>query len=251
MRHYNVFRKKYLCSVIGLMIVICGVFNFWQNINKSGHVRTLKSNHDKALIVWWNFMLRTFNHTISTEAGNCQITGNHSLWREANVNLLHSFLENFPRGFNVRFHVNISVSIPMQIILFYGSTIDPLHLPLPRPKNQLWGLLHEESPRNVPFIPYTEFLQFFNYTSTFSRYSDLPFPTFHLPSYEDLVGHQYVVPVANKSKNDNQALVVFFSSSCNTLTAREDYIQELMQFINIDSFGSCLNNRDMPERQLL
>lgn len=47
------------------------------------------------------------------------------------------------------------------------------HLPIPRKKHIKWGLLHEESPRNNPAFVYDDFLNLFNYSSTFSRYSDI------------------------------------------------------------------------------
>lgn len=121
-------------------------------------------------------------------------------------------------------------------------------MPLPRPKDQIWALFHEESPRNVPFLPYNECLQFFNYTATFSRYSDFSFPTYYLPSYEDLVGHEYLVPISEKKRNSNFAPILFLNFDCSTITAREDYVRELMDYIDIDSFGTCLNNRDLPKR---
>lgn len=108
--------------------------------------------------------------------------------------------------------------------------------------------MHEESPRNVLFMQYADWLTFFNYTATFSRYSDLPFPTYYLPSYEDLIGDQYLVPVSKKSKNGNQALILFLQSDCMTMTGREDYVRELMQHIEVDSFGLCLKNRNFPSR---
>lgn len=48
-------------------------------------VRNITSNQDTVLIVWWNFMPKNLNYNVSTEVGNCQITSDHSLWKEANV----------------------------------------------------------------------------------------------------------------------------------------------------------------------
>lgn len=97
-------------------------------------------------------------------------------------------------------------------------------------------------------MQYEDWLKFFNYTATFSRHSDLSFPTYYLPSYEDLIGDKFLVPLSKKSKNDNQSLVLFLQSDCVTMTGREDYVRELMQHIAVDSFGLCLKNRNIPPR---
>jgi len=34
------------------------------------------------------------------------------------------------------------------------------------------------------------------------------------------------------------------------MSGREDYVKELMKHLSIDSYGSCLRNKDLPERQV-
>ncbi|XP_022224223.2 alpha-(1,3)-fucosyltransferase B [Drosophila obscura] len=138
----------------------------------------------------------------------------------------------------------------VRAVLFYGTTLTTADYPLPRSPHQVWALLHEESPKNVPYMAFDEFLQHFNYTSTFSRYSDLPLTTQWLPSAHDLTSMDYVMSFDFKSSNVNgpSPSVVFLQSDCNTMSGREDYVQELMRHINVDSFGSCLRNKDLPQR---
>ncbi|BFF93666.1 alpha-(1-3)-fucosyltransferase B [Drosophila madeirensis] len=138
----------------------------------------------------------------------------------------------------------------VRAVLFYGSYLTTADFPLPRSPHQVWALLHEESPRNVPFLPFDDFLQHFNFTSTFSRYSDMPLTTQWLPSAQDLTSMDYVMSFDYKSSNVNgpSPSVVFLQSDCNTMSGREDYMKELMRHISVDSFGSCLRNKDLPKR---
>ncbi|XP_043063574.1 alpha-(1,3)-fucosyltransferase B [Drosophila ficusphila] len=134
-------------------------------------------------------------------------------------------------------------------VLFYGSNMKTGDFPIPRGKHQVWALLHEESPRNAPFVPHEEFLRHFHFTSTFSRFSTLPLTTQYLPSGQALTSRDYHVSFAGKSKwlHRPSATVAFLQSDCDTMSGREDYVKELMKHMTIDSFGSCLRNKDLPE----
>nr|CAJ42057.1 alpha 1,3-fucosyltransferase [Drosophila persimilis] len=136
-------------------------------------------------------------------------------------------------------------------VLFYGAALTMGDFPLPRRPQHLWALLHGESPWIVIYAPFDDFLQHFNFTSTFSRYSDLPLTTHWLPSAHDLISMDYTMSFDFKSSNLNVASpsVVFLSSDCDTMSGREHYMKELMRHINVDSFGSCLHNKDLPALQ--
>lgn len=137
----------------------------------------------------------------------------------------------------------------LQGILFYGSNMKPHDFPMPRSPMHKWALLHEESPRNVPYVPHDEFLQHFNFTSTFSRFSDMPLTTQYLPQPSDLTQLDYYYSHGSKQNlqfNSELASVVFLQSDCDTMSGREDYVRELMNHIKVDSYGGCLHNRDMP-----
>ncbi|XP_017484488.1 PREDICTED: alpha-(1,3)-fucosyltransferase B isoform X1 [Rhagoletis zephyria] len=133
-------------------------------------------------------------------------------------------------------------------ILFYGSNVQWNDLPLPRKPGQIWALLHEESPRNVPVFMYEDIIQHFNYTSTFSRYSDFRLTTRELPSLQAIVDPRFVVPLGRKNvARANLAPAIFLQSDCLTMSARTDYVVELMKYLSIDSYGDCLKNREIPE----
>lgn len=39
---------------------------------------------------------------------------------------------------------------------------------------------------------------------------------------------------------------MYVQSSCDAPSERDSYVQELMNYINIDSYGKCLNNKQLP-----
>ncbi|KAK7082250.1 Alpha-(1,3)-fucosyltransferase 11 [Halocaridina rubra] len=134
-------------------------------------------------------------------------------------------------------------------VLFYGSDFNVEDLPLPRVKSQLWALLHEESPKNQPLFDHGPVLQLFNLTSTFRRGSNFPLTLQHLSSLEDLMSTQEFVPTQDKMKmgeEEELAPIIYVQSGCDTLSQRDKYVQELAKFIKIDSYGSCLHNRELP-----
>lgn len=59
---------------------------------------------------------------------------------------------------------------------------------------------------------------------------------------------QYYLPVEEKNKLlKDIAPVLYIQSDCDTPNKRDSYVKELMKYIQIDSYGSCLNNRAFPE----
>ena len=63
-----------------------------------------------------------------------------------------------------------------------------------------------------------------------------------------LPGSEYVTATEEKFSASGPAPVVFLSSNCDSSTDREAYVRELMKFIRVDSFGDCLQNKDLPEK---
>ncbi|VVC90063.1 unnamed protein product [Leptidea sinapis] len=145
-------------------------------------------------------------------------------------------------------HENINVS-EVDAFLFYGSNLDFDNLPLPRrPTDVIWGLYHEESPRNVEELMHLELLELFNYSSTFSEHSDVPFPLQYLDSFDDITNSKYFVPTTIKNGFKNISAVMYLQTDCETATERDEYVKELMKYIQVDSYGTCLKNKDMPTR---
>ncbi|KAM3959179.1 alpha-(1,3)-fucosyltransferase 10 [Aphomia sociella] len=134
--------------------------------------------------------------------------------------------------------------------LFYGSMMNVEELPLPRrPKDVIWGLYHEESPRNVEELMHEELLNLFNFSATFSRHSDVPFPLQYLDSIHDITSKEYFVDTSVKNNHlSSIGPVIYLQSDCETSTERDNYVKELMKFIQVDSYGACLNNKQLPKK---
>ena len=58
--------------------------------------------------------------------------------------------------------------------MMYGTSFDVHDLPFPRKPHHEWGLLHEESPKNVYLFSHPEMVELYNLTATFKRESHFP-----------------------------------------------------------------------------
>ncbi|CAL7948915.1 unnamed protein product [Xylocopa violacea] len=136
-------------------------------------------------------------------------------------------------------------------ILFYGSNIQIHDLPSWKSDEISWGLLHEESPRNNPVLVHQEALNLFTYSSTFSRFSDVPLTLVDFPGITALLDRKYFVSTEEKTRlirTKNLAPLLYVQSNCDTASNRDIYISELMKYIRVDSYGKCLNNAQFEER---
>nr|XP_034191953.1 alpha-(1,3)-fucosyltransferase 10 isoform X2 [Osmia lignaria] len=136
-------------------------------------------------------------------------------------------------------------------ILFYGSAFQINDLPTWKSDQVPWGLLHEESPRNNPILVHQEALNLFTYSSTFSRFSDVPLTLIDLPGITELLSKKYFVTTQEKTKlmhTKNLAPLLYIQSDCDTASNRDIYVAELMKYIRVDSYGVCLNNAQLDTR---
>lgn len=189
-----------------------------------------KKNNSLPLILWWTPNL--FPHALMSDEANPAVIqcGQNKCLSSTDRSLL---LDSRTRG-----------------IMFYGTDLDPFDLPLPRKSRHEWALLHEESPLNNFMLSHYTFIKMFNHTSTFRRESDYPLSSQYLYSLEYLI-ERPPVPLAIKNQYRNAphsyAPVLYVQSHCGVASDRDRYVQELMKYIAVDSYGRCLHNRDLPE----
>ncbi|KAK7004883.1 alpha-(1 3)-fucosyltransferase 10 [Biomphalaria glabrata] len=137
----------------------------------------------------------------------------------------------------------------LKTFLFYGTDFRGNDLPLPRSEDHIWALLHEESPKNNFLLCHDEVLSLFNYTSTFRQESDFPITTQYLVSLEWLQQMTYYKTVSQKNKYQKEeklAPVIYVQSDCDTPSDRDEFVKLLMKYISVDSYGACINNRQLP-----
>ncbi|NXG52265.1 FUT10 fucosyltransferase, partial [Psilopogon haemacephalus] len=132
--------------------------------------------------------------------------------------------------------------------LFYGTDFSIDSLPLPREDYHDWALFHEESPKNNYKLFHEPTITLFNHTATFSRHSHLPLTTQYLEGLEILKSLRYMIPLQMKnSLRKRLAPLAYVQSDCNPPSDRDSYVRELMCHIEVDSYGECLHNRDLPQ----
>lgn len=144
------------------------------------------------------------------------------------------------------------IFVELQTLLFYGSNMNESNMPLPRSSTHLWALFHEESPKNMPYLLFQPILSLFNLTATFSLDSDFPLTLQYMENYEKLIDRKFFIDTEEKSRlqmGENLAPVLFIQSICDTMSGRNDYVNQLMKYIRVDSYGKCLNNnKNIPKR---
>ncbi|XP_023949079.2 alpha-(1,3)-fucosyltransferase 10 [Bicyclus anynana] len=206
------------------VLFICAVFLipffiwFWSNREAK-----LSVNSSNPVIVWWTHGFPSTSETITCEDNlKCDVYSDNNLGNAYNV----------------------------EAYLFYASNINFDDLPLPRKaRDVIWGLYHEESPRNVRELLHEKTLSLFNFSATFSRYSDIPFPLQYLDSLSDITSKEYYIPTTEKNGLlKDISPVLYLQTDCETATERDAYVRELMKYINIDSYGDCLKNKELPQK---
>lgn len=136
------------------------------------------------------------------------------------------------------------------IFLFYASNFKPYDLPLPRERDHLWALMHEESPRNAYILSHQPALSVFNFTSTYSMRSDYPITTQWLQCQDWIKDTKYVLPLVDKNRLRNLGLapILYLQSDCDVPSDRDSFVKLLQNFIPVDSYGTCLQNKKMANR---
>lgn len=135
-------------------------------------------------------------------------------------------------------------------IIFYGTDFRAYEVPLPRLPHQTWAVFHEESPMNNYLLSHLSGISLFNYTATFRRESDYPLSLQWLPSIEYLQNPAVPLTEKNEWEKGGHGPILYIQSHCDVPSDRDRYVQELMKYIQVDSYGKCLNNRKLPNIRL-
>eukprot|EP00455_Lapot_gusevi_P018094 TRINITY_DN1980_c0_g1_i6.p1 TRINITY_DN1980_c0_g1~~TRINITY_DN1980_c0_g1_i6.p1 ORF type:complete len:403 (+),score=11.29 TRINITY_DN1980_c0_g1_i6:147-1355(+) len=129
-------------------------------------------------------------------------------------------------------------------LIFHASDWNWRDVP-PHVCGQKWVMYTQESPLSLGKHgegPTDEELQQdFDLVSTYRLDSDIPRPYF---PYDSGPGRLFDPPVPTSQRQ--KAPVMWVASNCEANNRRLDYVKELMKYIEIDSYGSCLKNKEWP-----
>jgi len=103
--------------------------------------------------------------------------------------------------------------------------------------------MQDEMPLQQGFLDHFDFL----YSDRMGAEVTSPYTGYRIL---DVVSQPVPPAVFNKSLSllpQPIAPVLWVASNCNSYNAREVYIRELMNYIPVDSYGKCLNNKEFPQ----
>lgn len=132
--------------------------------------------------------------------------------------------------------------------VFHPHKMSPQDYPLlPRnPAIVIWGALLEETPIYCIECMHEKVIKQFNYSSTFSRYSDVPFTLRYIVSLNNITSKMHFVETRKKNALLNViSPILYLQTHCRTTTERDIYVLELMKHQSIDSYGKCINNKKL------
>ena len=115
-------------------------------------------------------------------------------------------------------------------------------LPAHRPHGQLWVYYAWESKGHATEKNYLENVaaaNHFNYTMTYSRFSDFAFPYGECKQITERPAD--VNMEINNIIGQKTGLVAWMVSNCVTIGLRENYVRDLEKRIHVDVFGGCGN----------
>ena len=161
----------------------------------------------------------------------------------------HYFGDDYIQPFELPTEWGTSISCNFTDDLSLAGEADALwfHAPttarIPKQKKpgQPWILMSMESDENYPLLKNQKFLDLFDIYMTYRLDSDIPTLYPNWKQYGDFMNP----PLPTQVKSSHSALAAYIAS--NPVPHRDEYAQELFEYIQVDSLGKCLNNKTVPD----
>ncbi|KFM80284.1 Glycoprotein 3-alpha-L-fucosyltransferase A, partial [Stegodyphus mimosarum] len=135
-------------------------------------------------------------------------------------------------------------------VLFHLIDTNVTDLPLNRTSNQIWILYNMEPPWQVKKHMLSEIHKLkntFNWTMSYRSNSDVTVKYgIIMPLNKNQQKQVNLEEFEQKSKN-----IVWFVSDCSTDSRREEYVNELKKFIDIDTYGKCGDHKCYPSQSAI
>ncbi|KAI9488799.1 hypothetical protein BDB00DRAFT_846622 [Zychaea mexicana] len=113
-------------------------------------------------------------------------------------------------------------------------------------KYQPWILETQESPHTAKFRMDAKEMRNFDYLASYHLQSAFLF-SYYSPAVMDVATRPLPMDFLTHLKKKHKAPIVWIARNCGATSGRHHYIEQLMQYIDVDSYGSCLNNVKYPE----
>lgn len=158
----------------------------------------------------------------------------NTMWNEPLNIPLDQIPDNY--AFTIdRHYLNIA-----KVVVFHIPTLtSELEDDLDKPEGQLWVAWTLECEDNFPIIKNPDFTELFDYWISYHQDADVV-QSYYKYDYIKLL-HQ---PVNIESKQKDVCMLI--SSQFNN-SHRQEYLQSLMQHLQIDSYGKLFNNKQLEE----
>ncbi|KAI8378159.1 hypothetical protein EDC96DRAFT_493787 [Choanephora cucurbitarum] len=123
--------------------------------------------------------------------------------------------------------------------------VDAVSTPKPQHrKNQPWVLESLETPFSSPFRANAYQMQDYQYLASYHFKSAFLFSYFS-PAIMDLANRP--LPKEFMKTKTKAAPILWIAKNCHATNARQKYIEKLMQYVDVHSYGACLNNQPFPK----
>lgn len=111
-------------------------------------------------------------------------------------------------------------------------------------ENQPWILQTQESPLTAPFRAEKHRMEPFTYLASYHLKSSFLF-SYYSPAIMDIANRP--LPSNFMDTKTTKAPIVWIARNCQASSGRQHYVAELMKYIKVDSYSTCLNNQDFPD----
>lgn len=111
-------------------------------------------------------------------------------------------------------------------------------------ENQPWILQTQESPLTAPFRADEHRMEPFTYLASYHLKSSFLF-SYYSPAIMDIANRP--LPSNFMDTKTTKAPIVWIARNCQASSGRQHYVAELMKYIKVDSYSTCLNNQEFPD----
>lgn len=235
-------RRLFQICFLTSNILIIGCYVTWTSLIDSKYSNpftSLKFEKQEKLILLWNSPHRIEAAAFGTgrqafldadcPVADCSIVANSSTVWNQTIQSDFRFLEQFD-------------AVLFSVHELWISSLPPRRYR--RPTKQRFVLLTQESPQSMGYFKPGAFDNFFNWTMSYRRDSDVQLlygrikPLSNANSTRSQQTENGLVPQRHYNKTKKVAWMV---SHCKTFSKREEYVDKLKEFIPVDIYGRCGN----------